>query len=205
MTDPPHNDPPEITPLLLEAAYRQGVFPMGDPETGETGWYRPEPRTILDLDRFHVPRRLGKTMRSGRFRFTVDQAFERVIRNCARSDEPDQVWISPEIIELYCTMHRLGRAHSVEAWRGDTLAGGLYGIALGGAFMGESMFHTERDASKACLVYLVEHLRTRGFLLLDTQFPTEHLAQFGILMIPHAEYERRLEEALAIEGRVSFV
>jgi len=205
MADSHDTPPPEITPMLLEAAYRQGVFPMGDPETGEISWYRPEPRTIFDLDGFHVPRRLAKTMRSGRFRFTVDQAFEQVIRSCTRSEDPEQVWISPEIIDLYCTMHTLGKAHSIEAWRGDALAGGLYGIALGGAFMGESMFHAERDASKACLVHLVERMRTRGFLLLDTQFPTEHLAQFGIVMIPHAEYERRLEEALALEGRVSFV
>lgn len=187
--------PLEVTPQLLELAYRQGVFPMGDPETGLVNWYQPEPRTIFDLDNFHVPRRLAKLMRSGRFRFTVDRAFRDVIGQCARAHEPEAVWITPAIIDAYCRMHEIGKAHSVEAWVGDRLAGGLYGVAIGAAFMGESMFHAERDASKACLVYLVEHLRRQGFVLLDAQFPTPHLAQFGLLLIPHEEYLRRLNEA----------
>lgn len=189
-----------LTPELLECAYRQGVFPMGDPRTGRVDWYQPEPRTLISLEGFHVPRRLAKTLRTGKFRFTIDRAFEEVIRRCGRWDKPKEVWISPEIVELYCAMHARGKAHSVEAWLGERLVGGLYGIALGGAFMGESMFHTERDASKACLVRLVRHLRARGFVLLDTQFPTEHLAQFGIEIVPHAEYMRRLERALGLES-----
>jgi leucyl/phenylalanyl-tRNA--protein transferase len=192
---------PVITPALLETAYRQGVFPMGDPETGKVQWYLPEPRTVFDLEGFHVPRRLAKTMRSNKFRFTVDQAFEEVIRRCARADQPDQVWISPEIIDVYSEMHRLGKAHSVEAWSGKELAGGLYGVAFGGAFMGESMFHARRDASKACLVHLIERLRDRGYMLLDTQFPTEHLAQFGLEMISHEQYLQRLDRALQLDCR----
>jgi len=195
-----------VTVELLEAAYRQGVFPMGDPETGDLAWYRPEPRTIIDLEGFHVSRRLGKTIRGGKFRFTVDQAFDEVIRRCARRESFRECWITPEIVDLYSRFHRCGKAHSVEAWvggdaaepcaAGGELAGGLYGVALGGAFMGESMFHAERDASKACLVYLVERLKSRGYVLLDTQFPTPHLARFGILILPHREYLARLDEAL---------
>ena len=187
----------QITPELLEATYRQGIFPMGDPETGAINWYQPEPRTIFDLEDFHVPRRLRKTLRRGIFRFTINAAFREVIENCARRNQPEDVWITPEMVELYCEMHERGKAHSVEAWVGESLAGGLYGVALGGAFMGESMFHTVRDASKACLVFLVEHLRSRGFALLDTQFPNDHLAQFGFLMIPHEEYLHRLGSALS--------
>jgi leucyl/phenylalanyl-tRNA--protein transferase len=200
MMPPTHDTPPpplRITPELLEYAYRQGIFPMGDPETGEINWYQPEPRTILDLEAFHVPRRLAKTLRSGKFQFSINQAFREVMTHCARTHEdPEQIWITPEIIEIYCEMHVQGKAHSVEAWCGGQLAGGLYGIALGGAFMGESMFHVVRDASKASLAFLVHHLRTQGFTLLDTQFPTDHLAQFGIEMIPHTEYLLRLHEAL---------
>lgn len=190
----------KITPEILEMAYRNGIFPMGDPETGHLAWYQPEPRTIIDLDRFHVSRRLAKTMRSGRFEFSIDREFENVMRRCSRaSATPDEVWITPAIIDLYARMHHQGKAHSVEVWRDGELVGGLYGIALGGAFMGESMFHIERDASKAALVYLVRHLHERGFTLLDTQFPTEHLAQFGILMISHREYMKRLNAALALD------
>jgi leucyl/phenylalanyl-tRNA---protein transferase len=192
-------EPQPITPETLEFAYRNGVFPMGEPGTGEIHWYQPEPRTIVDLERFHAPRRLLKTIRSGKFTFTINQAFDRVIRNCARTEHPEGVWITEEIIALYTRMHELGKAHSVEAWAGGRLAGGLYGVALGGAFMGESMFHAERDASKACLVHLVERLKERGFVLLDTQFPTEHLARFGLVMVPHRHYLRLLKAALALE------
>jgi leucyl/phenylalanyl-tRNA--protein transferase len=188
-----------IAPETLEYAYRNGIFPMGDPETGEIHWYQPDPRAIFDLDRFHAPRRLLKTVRGGEFTFTVNLAFGEVIRHCARSHQAEGMWITEEIIELYTRMHKLGKAHSVEAWSGGRLAGGLYGVAFGGAFMGESMFHIERDASKACLVYLVERLKSRGFVLLDTQFPTEHLAQFGISLISHRHYLRRLRAALALE------
>ena len=192
---------PPITIELLEAAYRQGVFPMGDAETGEIAWYQPEPRTVIDLENFHVSRRLAKTMRSGRFRFTIDQAFDRVIQACARAETPEEMWITPEIADLYVRMHQAGKAHSVEAWVGERLAGGLYGIALGGAFMGESMFHAERDASKACLAHLVGHMKARGYILLDTQFPTEHLAQFGLTLLPHEKYLRFLRQALKLPCR----
>ncbi len=200
----PPPPPPVITTEILEHAYRQGVFPMGDPETGEINWYQPEPRTVVNLEEFHVPRRLAKTVRSGKFRFTVDRAFREVMLRCGRWERPSEVWITPDIVDLYCEMHEMGKAHSVEAWQGERLAGGLYGIALGGAFMGESMFHRVRDASKACLVHLVERLRERGFVLLDTQFPTEHLGQFGLEFIPHEEYLKRLRKALALES-VRFV
>ncbi|MBN1868302.1 leucyl/phenylalanyl-tRNA--protein transferase [Candidatus Sumerlaeota bacterium] len=192
---------PVVTPEILEAAYCQGVFPMGDPETGELAWYQPEPRTLIDLERFHVPRRLAKTIRSGKFRFTVNQAFDRVIRECARARRPDGMWITTEIVALYCRMHELGKAHSVEAWVGEELVGGLYGVAFGGAFMGESMFHVVRDASKACLVHLVERLRERGYVLLDTQFPTPHLSQFGLILLPHAAYLNLLHAALQLDRR----
>ena len=177
-----------------------GVFPMGDPETGEIDWYQPNPRALIDLENFHVPRRLEKTVRSGRFRFSVNTAFGRVIRHCSRSDVPEEMWITPDIVAMYEDLHAHGKAHSVEVWRGEKLAGGLYGVAFGAAFMGESMFHLERDASKAALVYLVRRLRERGFTLLDTQFPTPHLSQFGILMVSHRQYMARLREALKREG-----
>jgi len=193
------DEPIPIAVELLEAAYREGVFPMGDPATGAVSWYLSEPRAIIDLDDFHVPRRLAKTIRGGKFRFTIDRAFDQVIRRCAQRENGDGVWITPEIIDLYGRMHERGKAHSVEAWSGGRLAGGLYGVALGGAFMGESMFHAERDASKACLVHLVDHLKSRGFVLLDTQFPTPHLTQFGILLIPHKEYLARLGRALRLD------
>ncbi|MFW6255355.1 MAG: leucyl/phenylalanyl-tRNA--protein transferase [Candidatus Sumerlaeota bacterium] len=186
----------EITPEILEVAYRQGIFPMADPDTGEISWYQPEPRTLIDMERFHVPRRLAKTIRSGKFEFSVNRDFENVIRHCARHETPQEVWISEDIIRLYTEMHRRGKAHSVEVWQDGKLAGGLYGVAFGAAFMGESMFHLVRDASKAALVYLVERLQRRGFMLLDTQFPTEHLSQFGLLLLPHSEYMKWLGEAL---------
>lgn len=192
---------PRITPAILEAAYRQGIFPMGRSGSEEVDWYRPDPRTVIDLEDFHVPRRLAKTLRGNPFSFTINRAFREVIQNCSRrSGLPDEVWITDPIVDLYCAMHACGKAHSLEAWQDGELAGGLYGVALGGAFMGESMFHARRDASKACLVRLVEHLRARGFVLLDTQFPTEHLARFGVLSLPHREYLRRLRAALALKS-----
>ncbi|NQU44781.1 leucyl/phenylalanyl-tRNA--protein transferase, partial [bacterium] len=129
--------PDPITPELVELAYCNGAFPMGDPETGEIHWYQPELRTLINLENFHVPRRLAKTLRSGRFSFTVNREFEQVIGHCARSDQPEEAWITAEIIDLYTRLHRVGLAHSVEVWREGNLAGGLYGVALGAAFMGE--------------------------------------------------------------------
>ena len=165
-------------------------------EDGQIGWFSPDPRGVLPLDSFHVPARLARVARSGRFEVTSDRAFEAVMRACA--DRPDDgTWISEEIIECYVTLHRLGIAHSIEAWHGGQLAGGLYGVHLGGAFFGESMFHRVRDASKVALVSLVDRLTRRGFLLLDTQWVTPHLEQFGAVEIPRRDYLARLKQALA--------
>jgi leucyl/phenylalanyl-tRNA--protein transferase len=186
--------PKVLTPRLLEAAYRSGIFPMGSAD-GTVDWYSPDPRCIFDLDHFHVPARLSRTFRQERFQIRIDNNFDQVIRECAKRKE---TWITEEIISSYNDLHRLKKAHSVEAYSGDQLAGGLYGVALGGAFMGESMFTIERDASKICLVYLVRRLKERGFQLLDTQFMTPHLKKFGAIEIPRKEYLKRLEMALAV-------
>ena len=165
-------------------------------------WYAPDPRALLPLDRFHVPDTLAKLVRHNRFEVAPDRAFERVMRACAapRAGRMD-TWISEEIIEVYTALHRLGYAHSVECWREGVLRGGLYGVALGGAFFGESMFHEERDASKVALVHLVDRLRAGGFQLLDVQFSTPHLARFGVVEISRREYERRLRKALSAPAR----
>lgn len=185
---------PPLTPELIVAAYCRGIFPMAD-EDGEIGWYSPDPRAVFPLDAFHVPKSLAKTIRRGVFEVRFDTAFEAVMRGCA---ERDVTWISEDIVRSYVELHRLGLAHSVEAWRDGKLVGGLYGVALGGAFMGESMFSRETDASKVCLVALVERLRERGFVLLDSQLATEHLARFGQLEIPRREYLRQLRAALPL-------
>jgi leucyl/phenylalanyl-tRNA---protein transferase len=188
---------------LLVSAYASGWFPMAV-EGGEIRWFSPDPRGIIPLDAFHVPSRLARVVRRGTFRIEIDTAFEAVIRACAaaeRDREDPGTWISDEIIASYTSLHARGLAHSVEAWRGDRLVGGLYGVALRGAFFGESMFHHETDASKVALVSLVERLRRRGYLLLDTQWVTEHLEQFGALEIPRDEYLKRLEAALAVTPR----
>ena len=188
-----------LTPDLLLAAYQAGAFPMADPDDGDRiGWYAPDPRAVLPLDAFHVPKSLARTVRAGRYRVTADRAFESVVRACAApAPGREQTWISDEIVETYTTLHEWGAGHSVECWTDDgRLAGGLYGVALGGAFFGESMVSHERDASKVALVWLVRRLRAGGFTLLDTQMSTPHLARFGVVEIPRAEYERRLETAL---------
>ena len=162
-------------------------------------WYAPDPRAVIPLDAFHVPRSLQQTIRKGIFEVTVNADFPGVIRACAERGE--ETWISREIERAYTELHALGLAHSVECWKEDRLAGGLYGVALGGAFFGESMFSRETDASKVALVALVERLRARGFTLLDVQYLTPHLARFGAVEIPRAEYERRLAAALALPRR----
>lgn len=187
----------DMTPELLESAYRQGIFPMAERE-GTIGWYAPDPRAIFDLGQFHLPKRLGRTIRQKKFQIGIDRDFERIIRSCAGREE---TWIDEKIIQAYTALHRTGKAHSVEAYLEGKLAGGLYGVSLGGAFMGESMFTIERDASKVCLVFLIERLKARGYRLLDTQFITPHLARFGATEIPHSEYLRRLEDALAVSCR----
>lgn len=169
---------------------------------GEIRWYSPDPRGILPLDDVHISRRLARVARQGRFRVEIDRAFGDVIRACA-ADERDQAdpgsWIDDEIVESYTALHQQGIAHSVETWIGDRLVGGLYGVALRGAFFGESMFHRETDASKVALVALVERLRTRGYILLDTQWVTPHLEQFGAVEIPRADYLQRLDQSLRLE------
>ncbi len=194
-------DTTRLTPELLLAGYRQGIFPMAD-EHGEIGWYEPRWRAIIPLDeRFHVPRRLARTVRSGVFTVTFDRAFSEVITACAEpAPGRETTWISAEIIRAYCELHQLGYAHSVECWRDGELAGGLYGVALGGLFAGESMFHRVRDASKVALVHLVHHLRQNGFVLLDSQFIAgPHMLQFGTIEIPRAEYHRLLRVALMVK------
>ena len=189
---------PNLLPRPLLAAYASGVFPMD--VQGELCWFSPLRRAIIPLDdSFHVSRTLRQVIRQGRFEVRISAAFERVMRCCA--DRPEGTWISDEIIAAYGRLHRLGFAHSVETWREGRLAGGLYGVTLGGAFFGESMFHLQRDASKVALVALVERLRSRGYALLDTQYQTAHLRQFGTFEIRRAEYLRRLQAALALNCR----
>lgn len=177
--------------LLLEA-YRNAVFPMAM-EDGEIAWFSPDPRAIIPLDTFHIPHGLKRTLKKAQFTIRIDTAFEAVMRACARRDE---TWINEEIIESYVNLHRRGCAHSVEAWLDDQLAGGLYGVAQGGAFFGESMFHEVTDASKVALCALVERLRSRGFALLDTQWITPHLRTFGALEIPRGVYRKLLAASL---------
>jgi leucyl/phenylalanyl-tRNA---protein transferase len=186
---------------LLVSAYASGWFPMAVDE-GDIRWYSPDPRGIIPLDSFHVSSRLARTMRSGQFRIAIDTAFEAVIQACAaidRGGEDDGTWIDAEIFESYCALHAAGLAHSVEVWEDDALVGGLYGVALGGAFFGESMFHRVTDASKVALVALVDRMRARGFTLLDVQWVTEHLKQFGAIEVPRGHYLRLLEEALNLD------
>lgn len=186
---------------LLVSAYASGWFPMAV-DTGEIRWFSPDPRGIIPLDTFHVPKRLARVCRQRVFDIRVNTAFEQVIRACAGMDrDPNDpgTWIDEEIVESYVAMHERGFAHSLEAWHAGRLVGGLYGVALGGAFFGESMFHTETDASKVALVALVERLRTRGYALLDTQWVTRHLEQFGAIEIPRWQYLERLDHAVRLD------
>jgi leucyl/phenylalanyl-tRNA--protein transferase len=191
-----------ISAATLLEAYASGWFPMAV-APGEIRWYSPDPRGIIPLDTFHVPRRLARALRGGRFEIKLDTAFRDVIVACSERVDAEGNWIDREIIDSYCHLHALGHAHSVEAWRDASLVGGLYGVAIGGAFFGESMFHRVADASKAALVALVDRLRARGFTLLDTQWVTEHLLQFGAIEIPRRRYLRLLDQALKVE--VSFL
>jgi leucyl/phenylalanyl-tRNA--protein transferase len=190
-----------LDPDTLLNAYAQGAFPMTDRD-GVTRWYTADPRGILPLDDFHIPRTLRQTVRQGKFDIRIDFDFEQAMRGCmhARSDGS---WISEELIAAYKRLHQLGFAHSVEAWQNGVLVGGLYGVALGGAFFGESMFHRVRDASKVALVALVDRLREREFELLDTQATTAHLARFGCIEIPAVQYLQKL--AMAIQKNCTFV
>jgi len=184
-----------LEPDLLLAAYRHGIFPMAVNARGTIRWFAPDPRAIIPLDdRFHVPHGLQRTLKKAPFEITFDRAFPTVMRECAKREEG--TWISPQIHNSYCRLHKLGHAHSVEAWADGELVGGLYGVHIGAAFFGESMFHRETDASKVALVALVKRLRQHGFVLLDTQWQTPHLTQFGTREIPRAEYLHILERAV---------
>ena len=183
-----------IDPELLLQGYRLGVFPMAM-EDESIQWFSPDPRAILPLEDFHVPHALRRLVRKRVFGTTIDNAFSKVIEACAKRED---TWINLEIIESYTRLHELGSAHSIEAWKEGALAGGLYGVAVGGAFFGESMFHHVTDASKIALVALVEHLRARKFALLDTQWLTPHLQQFGGIEISRDHYLRLLRSAVEL-------
>lgn len=187
-----------ITPELLLRAYSIGLFPMSDAaDDPEIFWVEPEMRGILPLDAFHVSKSLAKAVRKKPFDIRFDTAFDAVVEKCAEeAEDRPSTWINDTIKELYGALHKLGHAHSVEAWEGDALVGGLYGVSLGSAFFGESMFSRRTNASKICLVHLVERLKMRGFTLLDTQFTTEHLKTFGAIDIPKQDYLELLDKAM---------
>jgi leucyl/phenylalanyl-tRNA---protein transferase len=179
---------------LLLQGYRLGVFPMAM-EDDSIQWFSPDPRAILPLENFHVPHALRRLVRKKVFETTIDNQFSKVIKACAKRQD---TWINLEIVESYTRLHEIGHAHSVEAWNEGRLAGGLYGVAVGGAFFGESMFHYVTDASKVALVALVEHLRAKKFALLDTQWLTPHLQQFGGIEISRDHYVRLLRRAVEL-------
>ncbi len=186
--------PSALDPALVIHAYAQGIFPMAD-EEGHINWYAPDPRAILEHHTLHISRSLHATIRKGIYEIRMDSSFESVMRMCGSREE---TWINEEFIKTYTYLHRLGFAHSVEAWYAGELVGGLYGIAIKGAFMGESMFSHRKDASKVCLVALVRHLEAHGYVLHDTQFLTPHLATLGVTEIPRRTYEKRLQAALKL-------
>jgi len=193
----------EITPDLVLRAYRHGLFPMAETRHGDRlFWLDPERRGILPLDRFHLPRRLARTVLAGLFQVEADRDFRATIAGCAAvGPGRDDTWINAQVERLFGELFRRGHAHSVECRQDGVLVGGLYGVAMGGVFFGESMFSFARDASKVALVHLVARLRLGGFTLLDTQFVTAHLAQFGAVEIPRETYHRRLAAALELPGR----
>ncbi len=217
----PEND--ELTTDMLIWAYSHGIFPMADSRHGRLNWYSADPRAILPLDQFRTSRSLRKRVRRGDYTIRFDSAFEQVIRHCAHPRRYEgETWINDQIIETYTDLHVEGFAHCVEAWRpvgvndepahdannepirpfqqdGEELVGGLYGVSLAGAFFGESMFALATDASKVCLVHLVEHLKARGFVLLDSQMNSAHMAQFGTVDIPREVYLEKLQHALSCD------
>ncbi|MCE5269415.1 MAG: leucyl/phenylalanyl-tRNA--protein transferase [Planctomycetaceae bacterium] len=194
----------ELSPEWLLDAYRHGIFPWPITDfDAPLAWWSPDPRAVIEFDRFHVSRRLRRTCRSDRFEVTHDVDFRNVIRGCAMA--PGRIghtWLTPEMIDAYIHLHELGFAHSVEVWHQHELAGGVYGVSIGGLFAAESKFHRVRDASKVALVHLIEHLQRRGFTLVDIQQLTPHTARLGAVAIPRAEYLTRL--AAAVELQVTF-
>ena len=192
----------ELTPEILLKTYAAGIFPMAESAEDPTlFWVDPETRGILPLEKFRVSRGLQRKLRRGLFEVRCDAAFEEVVRACAaKTSERPTTWINEEIIRLYLGLHAMGHAHSVECWEGGELAGGLYGVCIGGAFFGESMFSRATDASKIALAHLVARLRRGGYRLLDTQFVTSHLEQFGVTEIGRGEYQAILSSALAADA-----
>lgn len=191
---PRRRRPEPLDPAILLRAYAVGIFPMADAR-GRVNWYAPDPRAIIEHAALRRSRSLRATIRKGIYEVRIDTAFEAVMRACG--DRPE-TWLNEEFIRAYGALHRAGFAHSVEAWRDGQLVGGLYGVALGGLFCGESMFSRATDASKVCLVALVDRLIARGFVLHDVQFLTPHLVSLGATTIPRAEYERRAAEAIRL-------
>ncbi len=189
---------PALTPELLIQAYANGYFPMADSDTSEVSWYRPDPRTILPLDGFHVSHSLQKKLRQKAFTATFDKAFEATMRFCA--NRPEGSWISEEFVAIYGRLNDVGFAHSVEVWNGDKQVGGAYGVCIGAGFFAESMFHTETDASKVALHFLVERLKKSKFLLMEVQFLTPHLKSLGAVEISAEAYELRLMEAISADA-----
>lgn len=183
-----------IPPEVLLQAYASGFFPMADSRDGRIEWYTADPRAILPLNPFHVPRRLQRALRGSSFTYTTDRAFPQVVEACA---DRDSTWINDGILQSYTALHECGHAHSIEVWQDEALVGGLYGVHLGGAFFGESMFHRVDDASKAALVYLANHLNARGFQMLEIQMITSLTAQFGAQLVRGAEYRELLARAVA--------
>jgi leucyl/phenylalanyl-tRNA--protein transferase len=191
----------DLRPERLLEAYRRGVFPWFD-DTTPILWWSPDPRAIIKIGGLHVSRRLRRTIRSGRFTLTIDRDFAGVIRGCA--DRPgDGNWITPDMIAAYETMHRLGHAHSIEAWRDGVLAGGVYGVAVNGFFAGESMFSRVRDASKVALAGLMDHLERRNFRLFDIQFLNPHTERLGAIEMPRSEYLELLKDAIRTSAKFS--
>jgi leucyl/phenylalanyl-tRNA---protein transferase len=188
-------------PAVVVSAYQSGYFPMAESRSGPISWYSPDPRAIIPLEGFNVPRSLRREMKRSPCTITVDQAFDQVIRECAEERFPDGTWISGDIIRVYTELHSMGVTHSVETWLEGKLVGGLYGVALGGAFFGESMFSRVPSASKFALVSLVERLNARGYRLLDTQIMNEHIRQFGAVDIPRDRYLLLLSEAVPLGVR----
>ncbi len=182
-----------LTTELLLAAYSHGYFPMPHPETEEIIWFNPDPRAVLPLDGFHCSRSLQRSLRKHDFAVSIDKDFMGVMQGCADRSE---TWINEEISAAYHKLHQDGHAHSLEIWQNEVLVGGTYGVVIGGAFFAESKFHRVTDASKAALYYLTEHLRSKGFSLLEVQFITPHLRTLGVIEIAARDYERRLQHAL---------
>jgi leucyl/phenylalanyl-tRNA--protein transferase len=184
-----------LTPEIIEANYRRGIFPMGEPGSRIITWHRPSRRAIIPIDAFHISRSLARTLRLARFEVTYDRAFDQVMAACG--ERPEGTWISEEFCAAYGALHRQGKAHSVEVWISGRLAGGIYGVHLGGAFFAESKFHRVTDMSKVALAMLVRRLQERGFALLEVQYLTRHLAQFGTVSVPNRVYLRLLAAALS--------